>query len=337
MISVIIPVYRTKITLLERCLKSIAGQSYRDIEVIIVNDGSGQAELEKYLDDFSAADSRFHVISQENSGVSAARNRAIESATGEYIFFVDADDSLEADAFSDAVKAAEKYNADIVLGGINMIFPDKTDRCGIKSDKPIVYDKKNMHRIQNFILALYHDRENGELDGLRCRGPWSKLIRRSAIGDMRFRRDIPVYEDILFNVEVMGKMKSAVIVPGIWYNYYIYDDSSVRKYRPDGFNEQLHVMSAIHEIVDKYPELRESSAMLSADSVRKIITGTIYNSQSEIKDKKAELKKFLNVDSVRSLLKNINISSYPDLNLKRKLFYVICKSGNAFVLDLFYK
>jgi hypothetical protein len=96
-------------------------------------------------------------------------------------------------------------------------------------------------------------------------------------------------------------------------------------------------MSAIHEIVDKYPELRESSAMLSADSVRKIITGTIYNSQSEIKDKKAELKKFLNVDSVRSLLKNINISSYPDLNLKRKLFYVICKSGNAFVLDLFYK
>ena len=97
LVSVIVPVYNVA-AYLQRCLDSLLGQTYRNLEIICVNDGStdGSAAI---LDEYATKDARIKVIHQENAGVSVARNRGLDSATGEYVGFIDADDWLEPDAY----------------------------------------------------------------------------------------------------------------------------------------------------------------------------------------------------------------------------------------------
>ena len=92
LISIVVPVYKVQDYVLE-CLESIAAQSYKNLEVIVIDDGSPD-DAGAICDDFAKQDERFHVIHQKNAGLSAARNRGLKEATGEYIAFVDSDDSV---------------------------------------------------------------------------------------------------------------------------------------------------------------------------------------------------------------------------------------------------
>lgn len=113
MISVIVPVYNAE-AYLSRCMESILNQTYRDIRVICVNDGStdGTGEM---LEEFARRDGRVKVVCRTNSGLSASRNAGLELAEGEYVMFVDADDWLDGHACADAVEAMERREADIVF------------------------------------------------------------------------------------------------------------------------------------------------------------------------------------------------------------------------------
>lgn len=113
MISVIVPVYNAE-AYVSRCLESILNQTYRDIRVVCVNDGSTDG-TGAILEDFRRRDSRVEVLARENSGLSASRNAGLERADGEYVMFADADDWLDAHACADAVKAMRERDADIVF------------------------------------------------------------------------------------------------------------------------------------------------------------------------------------------------------------------------------
>ena len=114
-VSIIVPVYNGA-KKLPRCLDSILGQTYENIEVILINDGS-QDDSEKICREFAKKDSRIRVISKENEGVSATRNRGIEEAAGTYIQFTDCDDYLEKDYIENMVHAMELQDADLVIAG----------------------------------------------------------------------------------------------------------------------------------------------------------------------------------------------------------------------------
>ena len=105
-ISVIVPVYKTPKEYLDKCVESIVGQTVKDIELILIDDGSPD-ECGKYCDEYAKIDSRIKVIHQKNSGVSAARNAGIEAAQGNWIAFVDSDDWLDENAFEYALKYAD--------------------------------------------------------------------------------------------------------------------------------------------------------------------------------------------------------------------------------------
>lgn len=113
-VSVIVPIYNTA-EYLQPCLDSLLGQSYRELEIICVNDGSSDNSSE-ILEEYAARDSRIKVIHQENAGVAAARNQGLDEATGEYVTFVDSDDWLESEAYE---KVIEQFTAgvDIVAMG----------------------------------------------------------------------------------------------------------------------------------------------------------------------------------------------------------------------------
>lgn len=118
-ISVIIPVYNAEKYLLD-CVKSVLRQSYKELEIILVDDGSKDKSL-SIMNLLASEDSRVKVIRKDNGGVSSARNVGINSATKKYITFVDSDDTIETEMYKNMIEFAEKSNLDCVVCGINSI------------------------------------------------------------------------------------------------------------------------------------------------------------------------------------------------------------------------
>lgn len=125
-ISVIIPIYNMELYL-ERCLESIMDNSYRNLEIICVNDGSVDASL-KILEEYKKEDSRIIIINQKNRGVSAARNAGMDIATGEYISFVDADDMIHSKFFTCLMTIMVKFDADITISGYSRELKSETEQ-----------------------------------------------------------------------------------------------------------------------------------------------------------------------------------------------------------------
>lgn len=125
-ISVIVPVYNMELYL-TRCLKSIINNSYKNMEIICVNDGSTDASLE-ILEKYKKEDSRIIIINQKNRGVSAARNAGLDIATGEYISFVDADDMIHSNFFTCLMSIMVKFDADITIGGYSRTLENEIEQ-----------------------------------------------------------------------------------------------------------------------------------------------------------------------------------------------------------------
>jgi glycosyltransferase involved in cell wall biosynthesis/SAM-dependent methyltransferase len=123
LVSVIIPVYNVEEYLIE-CLKSVSNQTYKNIEIIAVNDGSKDNSL-KILNDYKACEPRLKIIDQKNQGLSAARNSAIKVARGEYLIFLDSDDYIKKELVQEVFEKASKENADIVVYGYDKIYENK--------------------------------------------------------------------------------------------------------------------------------------------------------------------------------------------------------------------
>ena len=121
MISIIVPVYNSE-KYIDKCLDSILNQTYKDLEIVLVNDGSNDQSL-KILEKYALRDTRIKVVNQENKGVAAARNTGLDNATGEYILYVDSDDWIENNMVERMVELSA--NADIVFcGNDNAVSPE---------------------------------------------------------------------------------------------------------------------------------------------------------------------------------------------------------------------
>ena len=135
-VSIIVPVYKVE-KYLRKCIDSIINQTLKDIEIILVDDGSPD-NCGKICDEYAAKDTRIKVIHKENGGLSSARNAGMEVAEGEYIGFVDSDDWIESDMYMTLWQKAKDINADLV----NSDYFRNNDRIKTNIQKNIVYDKK---------------------------------------------------------------------------------------------------------------------------------------------------------------------------------------------------
>ena len=186
-ISIIIPCYNVS-PWLPRCLDSILVQTYGDIEIIVVNDGSKDATA-AVIDAYAAKDHRIKAIHKENGGVTSARLRGVAEATGEWIGFVDGDDYIEPQMYEHLLKNALKYTADISHCGYRMVFPNRVDYY------------------YNTGRLVQQDRASGLNDLIRGQfvepGLWNKLYRRELfeplLKENRMRLDIRINEDLLMN------------------------------------------------------------------------------------------------------------------------------------------
>lgn len=231
-VSIIIPIYNSEKTIFQ-CLSSVLEQSYSNIEVICVNDGSRDGSQD-ILEKAAKADSRIKVITQENSGVSVARNTGLENATGEYVQFVDSDDVVMPELTEKLIKTMEQNHSDLVICGImssnNKIHISMAD--GSYSFMEIKSHFSEMYR------ATY------------LNSPCNKLYKRSQIEGIRFDKNISLGEDLIFNLEYMQRCDRISILSDMLYVYILSDDLSLTtKYYANGFEMAQTVIEQIEKFL----------------------------------------------------------------------------------------
>ena len=324
MISVIIPIYKTPLPLLSHCIDSILKQDESDFEVILIDDGSNQPELTAALKSY-LSDERFTLLEHENKGVSYSRNCGIAAARGEYITFVDADDTLDPSFFSRALHVLHETGAEAVIGGIYMHEDAQTKKCTISSDKPLLFEGQSIEDVTSYMLSMCAVDGAKMLHGLRLRGPWGKLIRRDSMMDITFQTSMAVYEDTIFNVSVFRKLHKLAVDPALYYHYYIAEGSAMRQFRPNGLSEQETLASELLHVIELQPGLSSACGVFMLTGIKKLIRCTLYYPEYRAGDSAQKLRGFLDSEAIIRLLGAINPTHQKSLSLKDRVFLFLCK------------
>lgn len=205
LVSVIVPVYNAEKTI-KRCVQSIIDQTYSNIEVIAINDGSNDKSL-RIIEEIKALDKRIYVINKENTGVSDTRNIGINSAKGQWIMFVDADDYIDANTIEEMYNNRKKD----ILVGINykIIFPKKTI---YEEQEGFYYQKQKV--INDIILGNFP----GHI--------WRFLFKKEILKKIHFDVNTYYMEDTLFLVNYLKYVDGIYIVEKSYYNY-VFNNKSI--------------------------------------------------------------------------------------------------------------
>lgn len=234
MISIIIPVYNVA-PYLRMCMDSVCGQTFQDIEIIAVNDGSPDNSLE-ILKEYAAKDSRIVIIDQDNAGLSAARNAGLEKASGEYVLFLDSDDWIDLNTCELAYKAIRKNASHVVLWNYYREYTNSSQKtliAGQTEKEWIGRVAKGLHR--RMVGPLGDELKKPELlDSFTT--AWGKLYKKELIGDTRFvDTKLIGSEDILFNIDVFFRADRICYLPELLSHYRKSNQSSLTT----GYSEKI--------------------------------------------------------------------------------------------------
>ena len=249
LVSVVVPIYNVQ-AYLPQCIESILGQSYRNIEIILVDDGSPD-ESPAICDAYQKKDSRIRVIHKENGGLSDARNAGTAIAQGEYITYVDSDDWIDTEYVEKLLRAAQKYCAEMTV-------------CGLGSTKTREEPPKRNGKecVLTGKEALYKILYQNEMDVSAC----GKLIRTQIAQKHLFPKG-KLFEDLATTYQYVIECKTVVYIGEDLYFYY-QNPTSITQSKPNRKRLQIVpiVNELVQEVVQEYPDL-QAAAMARKFSV----------------------------------------------------------------------
>lgn len=322
MLSVIIPVYQAE-QVLEKCIDSVLAQSFQDLEIILVDDGSTDRSG-VICDNYAKQDSRIKVIHKKNAGVSAARNSGLSLASGEYIAFVDSDDYLEPNMYQSMMDKMLKYNCDVVMCDCIKDFSDYSEvythniRAGYYS-KEQLYTEYYPH-----LLIM----ENVEYPPTISN--WLLLFRsklHSGKEIPRYIEDVRFSEDLLFGAQLLYAADSFYYMKGEnLYHYWMNPKSVTHTFVPDKWNDYLKL---IFEIKNSFDRCIDFDFHQQIDLV---LLFFVYNAMGDIigaslldYDKKVHMcKTILRSGEVEKMFQRLHIMSLP-VPFKLKIVTLIYK------------
>ena len=317
LISVIVPVYKVE-RYLERCIQSILNQTYTDIEIILVDDGSPDGSP-AICDRYAAQYKCIKVIHKPNGGLSSSRNAGIESSTGSFIAFVDSDDYIDCDFLSRLHECITRHEADLAM----LRYKEVNDKSKVES----------VARKQEQIYVGAEETEKAFLD-LKIDSVCVGLYRREAIGESRFIVG-KTSEDIPFNFEVFRRIKKFVYIPEERYFYY-YNSESISNGPLE--RNKLNYISFRKEIYEYYRDQNEQLSSKAEALYARAIMGlwtrmALYGISPELDEKQC-------CQDFKKEYREHKQAFYEDPNtpLSRKLlgmiidhFYPIVRFGGRFI------
>lgn len=234
-ISVIVAIYNVA-AYLDRAILSLINQTYRNLEIILVDDGSTD-DCGKICDKYAAQDVRIKVIHKKNGGLFSSRNVGIENATGTYLAFLDGDDWLETDMYEKMLSAMREHGAELAVCRYKWVYEDRT--VDISTGKAALMDGQE-------VLAKYLEED----DAYQIQNAaWNKLYKRSLVGELRFPERL--YEDMLYTIKLLNKPAKSIYLDRAYHNYMCDRNTSIMN---RGMNEKI--------FSDLIPSLYERSIFL---------------------------------------------------------------------------
>ena len=314
-VSVIIAAYNIQ-DYIEKCLRSVCNQTYKNLEIIVVDDGSTD-NTGKLADEFAKNDSRFIVIHKANGGVSSARNRGIEIASGDFIGFVDGDDTIEIDMYEMLINNAIKYDADI-------------SHCGYKvidNDKEILFYDTRQIIIQDRKKGLIDLFEGTMIEPSLC----NKVFKRGIVSNIRLDEKLKINEDLYFNILLFNKSQKSVFEDKAKYNY-IKRNNSASTSNSNKIRRCTDPLKVYKMITDLYEHDMKIYPYAKKMQIERNIN--IYNlltleKDIEFKKLKNQIREYIRVNKYD--IKNSNIIT------KKTKFMVYGILYMRFIYDLIYK
>lgn len=325
MVSVVIPIFNVE-KYLDRCIESVVKQTYKNLEIILVDDGSTDGCSQK-CDGWAIKDARIKVVHKVNAGLGMARNTGIDNANGKYIFFFDSDDYVDETIVEKCLKSAIENNADVVVFGRNDVYDDeKIIPHSIKAHRDVFSGEEI---VKELLPAMFSYRMGFGVSA------WGKMYDFEMIKRLNKRfvseREI-ISEDAYFAVDLYPDINTVSLVCENLYFYRKRDNSLSRVYNPDRQNKNdvfylktvdLVEKKKINKDIIKYVAVRYQMYCVAAMK-------QICNSTLNSKQKNTELDRILKNDILKSTLKQ-DIISIHNSNIKmfyfllKNKFYWICK------------
>ena len=334
LVSVVVPIYNVE-KYLDRCISSIASQTYRNLEIILVDDGSPD-NCPVICDEWAVKDPRIVVIHKQNEGLGRARNTGIDHANGAYICFFDSDDYIEPDTIYECVEALTKNNADLVVFGhddvtadmqllrIHLPNPPKKLFCGEEIKKEL---------LPNSIYCNLQNGEDWHMMMSACNKLYSMEIIRKNNWRFASEREI-ISEDFYSLTELYGYLNRVCIIDKAFYHYTVNNASLSRSYRADRFERIKSFYSAMISL---------SERMNVRDAIEQSINGVTFGiaigalklivaSELTLSQKYSELSNIIKDDFMKKLIKN---TDYSGAGMQKKLLYKAIKYNLVLLCFLF--
>ncbi len=334
LVSVIIPMYNVE-KYIQKCVKSVIEQTYKNLEIICIDDGSpdnSTALVSKFMKD----DSRISIVFQENMGLSGARNSGIQLAKGEYIMFLDGDDWIDIDTVETAVNEIEKENAQLVMWNYVREYPDKSLPKNVFNEKRIVFENEKMQLLHRRMAGLVGEELHDPSNADSAITAWGKLYKTEKIKNIAFvDTKIIGTEDALFSLQALCNIKKAVFISN-YFNHYRKDNgnSLTRKYKPKLFAQWQTLYDKMGEVIKEnnlpFEEALSNRIALSIIGLglNKLIDTTSFWEKSK------KVKNAINSQRYKNAYQNLDLKYFP---IHWKLFFASCKTGNGFLVLLLLK
>lgn len=319
LISVIMPVYKTEESHLRKAIESVINQSYRELEIVLVDDGSPD-QCGAICDTYAETDDRVRVIHKKNGGVSSARNCGLETVTGDYIFFVDSDDTLEENAIEILFSITKAANSDITICNCRHVKENNKGDANCDAEQRCLKTVESSEAVKNLSYNVHVFKE------LEPTAVWGKLYKKAVVENLRFNENMNIGEDFVFNYFANCNSKVVTYCNLKLYNYNFVETSLMNNkiYSPK-------LMRSFEELV-KFAESQKNSEYFDEVIVRSVnVAFTIYLKTPEKQSiEKNEIEEYI-VKYRSSVLTNTKT------NLKIRVALVLSTISFKLVRWVFFK
>lgn len=335
-VSIIVPVYNAE-EYLDRSIKSLMKQTLKDIEIILINDGSqdnGLAICKKYAD----KDDRIKVIDKINAGVSSARNKGIEEANGQYVAFMDPDDYVELEMYKNMYETITKSESDLCICGHIQEYKKYSKEKEIYTKRRLITKEE----IRLDVIPGLIGEKSLDLNKSNTfpRSVWSYLYKKEVIDKhgISFQEGLPIGEDFLFNLKFLNNISKIAVDKGCYYHYFINDESAMQQYRHNWWLVHKLLIESIEGELKKTNQIKDLKCRLNYMKVIYFIGAIVNESHNEnynkYKNKIKRLKEISKENIVTDALEDITLN---DLSIVRRVWGQLIKSKQITVLYWYYR
>lgn len=272
LISVIIPVYNSE-RYLNKCIDSILHQTYRNLEVICIDDGSTDHSVE-IVKEYIFKDKRVKLYRNEAKGVSAARNYGLDKCKGQYVMFVDSDDWIELDICREALKIIENEKADVAIWSYIREYSGCSKYRYVLGDTFRIYQAEDIDILSRKMYGLIGEELSQPENANVLVTVWGKLYKKDKIQNIKFvdLKDIGTSEDTLFNIEFFHKVTKAIYIPECAYHYRKNNSTSITtKYNPYLYEQWNNLYNKMKESI----QIKKNSAFYEEAFSNRVALGLV--------------------------------------------------------------